>query len=345
MKTLIILALFAVSAMGLTTEKTASSELMSAQNINKVLKDAHKKFKGLKEGKNANYIPALDKVPSELFGISLVTPEGKVYEIGDTFHTFSIQSIGKVFTFATVLSEQGDSKIREKIGVLATGEPFNSINAIEKHEGKRQNPFVNPGAIATVSLIKGESDAVWSKMIGMFSSFAGKDLKVMDDVYKSETETNTRNQAIAKLMNAYGIIEKKPEQALDLYTRKCSIGVTAKDLAVMASTLANGGFNPVTQKQVIDQKYVKGILAVMSTAGLYDDAGSWLYDTGLPAKSGVGGGIIAISPGKFGVAAFSPRLDEAGNSVRAQKAINYIVKELNANPYDVQPQKAAALAE
>ena len=344
MKMVYLLIFFTLSFNSYTRETKETQVNLTSEKINSVLKEAHAKFKGVKEGKNADYIPALAKVPSELFGIALVTPDGKVYEVGDVKKEFSIQSIGKVFTLATVMNESGDKKVRENIGVVATGAPFNSITAIEAHEGKMQNPLVNPGAIATVSLIEGDADSAWSKILGSLSSFAGRDLKVMEDVYKSESETNTRNKAISYLMNAYGIIDKKPEQALDLYTRKCSIGVNARDLAVMASTLANGGKNPVTNKQVVEQEYVKGILAIMATAGLYDTTGNWLYETGLPAKSGVGGGLIAVAPGKFGVATFSPRLDEAGNSVRGQKAIQYIVEQLGANPYDVQPA-AEQLAE
>lgn len=341
MKALILFLFITLSAGGWSRETPKAGTEFSAAKIKSVLEKAHAKFKGLKEGENADYIPVLDKVPSELFGISLVTPEGETYSVGDSSHKFSIQSIGKVFTLATVMEQDGDKALMENIGFLATGEPFNSIVAIEKHQGKRQNPFVNPGAIATVSMVKGaSSDEIWNKMISAFSDFAGRKLSVDEKVYKSESETNTRNKAIAWLMNAYGVIKEKPEQALDLYTKKCSIAVDAKDLAVMASTLANGGKNPVTSKQVVKQEYVKGILAVMATAGLYDDAGTWLYNTGLPAKSGVGGGLIAVAPGRFGVAAFSPRLDEAGNSVRAQRAIEYIVDELNANPYDVQPAPA-----
>jgi glutaminase len=179
---------------------------------------------------------------------------------------------------------------------------------------------------------------VWAKIIGIHSDFAGRQLEVNQEVYKSESDTNQRNQAIGMLMAAYGLIKEKPAQATDLYTRQCSINVNAKDLAVMAATLANGGTNPVTKKKVLDPGHVPGVLAVMSTAGLYDDSGKWLFHTGLPAKSGVGGGIIAVSPGKFGIAAFSPPLDAAGNSVRAQKAITDVSNALGGNPYAPKPR-------
>ena len=196
------------------------------------------------------------------------------------------------------------------------------------------NPLVNPGAISATSMVKGATaDEVWKKIIGFHNDSAGRSLTVIQDVYKSESDTNQRNQAIGALMLAYGYIKNNWQQAVDLYTRQCSIGVNAKDLATMAATLAFGGKNPITSKQVLDPAKVPGVLAVMSTAGLYDDSGKWLYHTGLPAKSGVGGGIIAVSPGKFGIAVVSPPLDDAGNSVRAQRAITAISNALGGNPY------------
>lgn len=340
MKYLILFPLLASLNVGWArdTKSVQAAEPLSEERINSVLNDAYKKFKDLKKGANADYIPALKSVNSELFGIVLVTPDGRVFEKGDTAHKFSIQSISKVFTMAEVMEEKGTKAIEDSVGVLATGDVFNSIMAIEKNKGHKMNAFVNPGAIATTSMVSGKTaDEVWKKIITVQSEFAGRQLEVDQQVYKSESETNQRNQAIGMLMHAYDIIKDKPQQATDLYTRQCSIAVNAKDLAVMSATLANGGFNPVTKQQVVEQKYVKNILAVMSTAGLYDNAGEWLFTTGLPAKSGVGGGIIAVSPGKFGIATFSPRLDEAGNSVRGQEAIAYITEKLNANPYDVQP--------
>jgi len=194
--------------------------------------------------------------------------------------------------------------------------------------------MVNPGAIATTSMVKGATaDEVWAKIIRTYSDFAGRPLSVNQEVYKSESETNQRNQAIAELMYAYGRIKSNPQQATDLYTRQCAVSVNAKDLAVMAATLANGGTNPVTGKVLISPQETSEVLAVMATAGLYDDSGKWLFDTGLPAKSGVGGGIIAVSPGKFAIAVISPPLDQAGNSVRAQKAITDISNALHGDPY------------
>ncbi len=304
-----------------------------------IVNNAYNQFKALKEGKNADYIPALAKVDPNLFGIALVTVDGKVYTAGDIKTEVSIQSISKVFTMAQVIQEQGPDAIEKRIGVDATGARFNSIIAIEGVKvvsgagAPEMNALVNPGAISATSMVTGaNSDAVWKKIIGTYNDYAGRPLTVLQDVYKSESDSNQRNQAIGALMFAYGYIKTSWPQAVDLYTRQCSVGVNAKDLATMAATLATGGKNPVTGKQVIDAAKVPGVLAVMATAGLYDDSGKWLYHTGLPAKSGVGGGIIAVSPGKFGIAVISPPLDDAGNSIRAQRAITAISNALGGNP-------------
>jgi glutaminase len=311
-----------------------------APDAQKTVDAAYAKFKTLSEGKNADYIPALAKVDPNLFGIALVTTDGKVYTAGDVKTEVSIQSISKVFTMAQVIEEQGLESIEKRIGVDATGARFNSIIAVEAVKtvvgtgAPEMNPLVNPGAISATSMVKGASaDEVWKKIIGFHNDAAGRELSVLQDVYKSESDTNQRNQAIGALMLAYGYIKDNWQQAVDLYTRQCSIGVNAKDLGTMAATLAAAGKNPVTGKQVLDATKVPGVLAVMATAGLYDDSGKWLYHTGLPAKSGVGGGIIAVSPGKFGIAVVSPPLDDAGNSVRAQRAIAEISNALGGNPY------------
>ena len=319
--------------------RLAAADAPGKAEIDTALSTAHAAYKGLKEGKNADYIPALAKVPSQLFGIALVTVDGDVHTVGDVNELFSIQSISKVFTMAQVMQESGDKTVEESVGVDATGDVFNSITAVEKFKGHEMNAFVNPGAIAMTSMVQGgKADAVWAKILGIHSDFAGRRLEVNQEVYKSESDTNQRNQAIGMLMFAYGLIKANPAQATDLYTRQCSINVNAKDLAVMAATLANGGVNPVTKKKVIEATHVPGILAVMATAGMYDDSGKWLFHTGLPAKSGVGGGVIAVSPGRFGIAAFSPPLDAAGNSVRAQKAITDVSNALGGNLYAPQPK-------
>jgi glutaminase len=317
-------------------------------DVQKAVDAAHAKYRTLKEGKNADYIPALAKVDPNLFGIAVVTADGKVYTAGDVKTEVSIQSISKVFTMAQVIQEQGLDSVAKRIGVDATGARFNSIIAIEGVRtvvgtgAPEMNPLVNPGAISATSMVSGgSSDAVWKKIIGFHNDAAGRSLTVLQDVYKSESDTNQRNQAIGALMLAYGYIKENWQQAVDLYTRQCSIGVNAQDLATMAATLAFGGTNPVTKKQVMDPAKVPGVLAVMATAGLYDDSGKWLYQTGLPAKSGVGGGIIAVSPGRFGIAVISPPLDDAGNSVRAQRAIADISNALGGNPYAAKSAKGS----
>jgi glutaminase len=314
------------------------AQAQTPAEIQAALDAAHVKYQTLKEGKNADYIPALAKVDSNIYGIALVTTDGKVYTAGDIKSAVSIQSISKVFTMAKVIEEQGPEAIANTIGVDATGMRFNSIVSIEFSQkalgGPEMNSLVNPGAIATTSMVKGATrDEVWKSVLGFYSDFAGRPLSVDQEVFKSEAETNQRNQAIGYLMYAYGYIKANPLQATDVYTEQCSVSVNAKDLALMAGTLANGGKNPVTGKQVMKPANVPHVLAVMATAGLYDDTGKWLYRTGLPGKSGVGGGIIAVSPGNFGIAVISPPLDEAGNSVRAQKAIADISNALGGNPY------------
>ena len=308
---------------------------LQAANIQAALDAAYEKYKDLDEGANADYIPALAEVDSNVFGIVLVTVDGDVYSVGDVNTEVSIQSISKVFTMARVMEESGTDAILNNMGVDATGQVFNSIVAIEQYQGQQMNAMVNPGAITATSMIKGANEKeVWNTILETYNDFAGRKLSVMEDVYKSEAETNQRNQALAMLMYAYGRIEDKPIEATDIYTRQCSVGVNAKDLATMAATLANGGKNPVTGKKVISCGHIAEVLAVMATAGLYDDSGQGLFKTGLPAKSGVGGGILAVSPGKFGSAAISPPLDAAGNSVRAQKAIADISNALCGNPYE-----------
>jgi glutaminase len=312
----------------------AARVLQFPANVDAVLAAAYEKYKALKEGTNADYIPVLAKVDPNIYGIALVTLDGQLHTAGDIASEVSIQSISKVFTMALVIQERGPQAIVDTVGVDATGDAFNSIVAIEKHKGAEMNPPVNPGAITVTSMVTGATyDEIWNRIIACYSDFAGRQLSVKQEVYKSEAETNQRNQAIAMLMYAYGKIKDKPLQATDIYTKQCSVGVNAKDLAIMAGTLANHGKNPATGKQVLAPEYVPRVLAAMATAGLYDDAGKWLYATGLPAKSGVGGGLIAVSPGKFGIAVISPPLDKAGNSVRAQKAITDISNALHGNPY------------
>jgi glutaminase len=339
MKRVTILAAVLVLAASLAPAAAAQSP----EEIQKAVNAAYEKYKDLREGANADYIPALAKVDPKIYGIALVTPDGKVYTAGDVTSEVSIQSISKVFTMAKVIEERGLDAIVKRIGVDATGMRFNSIVAVEFAKkvlgGPEINPLVNPGAITATSMLKGASrDEIWKGLLGTYSDFAGRPLSVNAEVFRSESDTNQRNQAIGYLMYAYEYIKSDPMRATDIYTEQCSVNVNAKDLAAMAATLANGGKNPLTGKQVMKPGNVPGVLAVMATAGLYDNSGKWLYATGLPGKSGVGGGLIAVSPGKFGIAVVSPPLDEAGNSVRAQKAIADISSALKGNPYASTPR-------
>jgi glutaminase len=315
-----------------------AAPLPGDDDLRSAVNSAYQKTQTVTGGKNADYIPALAKVDPNIFGVALVTVDGRVFTSGDIKSEVSIQSISKVFTLALVLQQRGSKVVEDNIGVDATGQAFNSIVAIEQHKGQEQNPLVNPGAIATTSMVKGDTrPVIWNSILSYYSDFAGRPLKINAEVFKSEADTNQRNQAISMLEYAYGRIKDQPLRATDIYTEQCAVSVNAKDLAMMAATLANGGRNPVTGKVLVKPENIPEILAVMATAGLYDDAGKWLYKTGLPAKSGVGGGIIAVVPGKFGIAAISPPLDSAGNSVRAQAVIAELDRALGANPYAVTP--------
>ena len=316
------------------------TDLPSPAEIDAALQESFEEFKDLQEGRNADYIPELAAVDSSIFGIALVTAEGAVHTRGDFNSKISIQSVSKVFTMARVLEELGPLQVEDKIGVDATGMRFNSIIAVELQKGKEINPLVNPGALAATSLIPGEDyDAKWNNILQTHCDFAGAALDVNWPVYRSEAEHNLRNQAIAHLLFAYGRMYFDPIQTTDLYTRQCAINVDVTALGVMAATLANGGVNPVTGKKVVSPETVMYSLSVMATAGLYDNSGIWLFNTGLPAKSGVGGGLLAVCPGKFGIAVVSPPLDSAGNSVKGQKVIRLVVNKFQLEPYRIRPRQ------
>ena len=334
--TLTIFSLLLIFSFSTSYALDASSKnKLNAENISKVLNAAHEKFKDNKDGKNADYIKALAEVDSKLFGITIVTVDGKIYEVGDYTSEFSIQSISKVFTAAKAMQQHGAKAVQEKIGASATGLAFNSIIAIEQQPARSANPFVNAGAIASTSLIEAKDGTQrWETIKTNMDDFAGRKLDFNNKVYQSEVNDNKRNQAILKLLDAYGRMYADPLESTTIYTKQCSVNVSAHDLAVMGSTLANHGVNPVTNKKVIDPQYPQHVLALMATAGLYDGAGDWLYNTGTPAKSGVGGGIVAVVPGKLAIGVFAPPLDSIGNSVKGQLAASYIIKELGLNPYN-----------
>ncbi len=336
----LLFGLALLAGCGTSTPQTAPliavrpSAAPSGADVLAAVQEAHRRFAGDDKGENATYIPALSQADPKLFGISVVTIDGKSYEAGDTARPFPIQSISKLFTLAEVLREQGDTAIVEKIGVDASGQEFTSISAVERIESHAANPLVDAGAIATVSLVAGaNADERWKNILDALNRFAGRTLTLDDQVYRAQSAQSAKTLEIAKLLAANKRLYADPVTTVDVYMRQCSVDVTAHDLAVMGATIANGGTNPTTQVQAVAGTYVPKLLSVMSTAGLYDTTGSWMWKVGLPAKSADNGAIVAVAPGRFGVAVSSPPLDSAGNSVRAQKAIELIADKLGANVF------------
>ena len=304
------------------------------EQVQAIVQEAYDRFKGDTRGKNADYIPELGRVDSKLFGIAVVSTDNQSVAVGDVKTSFSIQSIAKVFSLALAMEESGADKVFEKIGSEPTGRAFNSPVAVVDMPTHTANPLVNAGAIATVSLISGKSETEkWNKILNFYGRVAGEKLVIIDDVYKSEAATNTGNKALSYLLAKYDRIYADPFQSVDVYTKECSVGVNALQLARMGATLANGGVNPATGEQVIKRENVPEILSAMMMAGLYDGSGGWAWHVGLPAKSGVGGGLVAVMPGKGAIAVFAPPLDEAGNSVKGQEVIQYVANRLDLNIY------------
>jgi glutaminase len=311
------------------TPYVSTGRLPSPEQVRALVAEAYERYKSTGEGTNSQVYPALARVPSELFGICVVGTSGNVYAVGDADYEFTIMSVSKPFVFALVCEALGQEEVRQRIGVNATGLAFNSLEGIERNPDGRTNPMVNSGAIATTSLVPGATfEAQWQFIHEGLSRFAGRSLPLNDEVYASASETNFRNQSIARLLQSYGRIYMDPAQATDLYTKQCSLNVSAKDLAVMGATLADGGVNPLTKERVVDASVCHYALAVMLTAGLYETSGDWLYDIGLPGKSGIGGGIVTVSPGKGGLGTFAPPLDAAGNSVKGQLVAKYLSQQL-----------------
>jgi len=316
----------------------STGNLPSPDQVQTLVNEAHRLFVDNREGQTSQVYPALGEVPPDLFGVSIVGVSGNIYEAGDCMHEFSIMSISKPFVFALVCEVIGVGEARAKIGVNATGYPFNSITAIERSPKGLTNPMVNSGAIATTSLVPGEThEEKWQFIYEGLSRFAGRPLPMNEEVLESASATNFRNQGIARMLQSVGAIYHDPTASVDLYTRQCSLNVSARDLAVMASTLADGGVNPLTKEQVVDSSVCHYVLAVMATAGLYDTSGDWLYDIGLPGKSGIGGGILAVSPGKGGLGTFAPRLDAAGNSVKGQLAAKFLSQQVGLDLFVSKP--------
>jgi len=298
------------------------------------LDDLHQKYQPLREGVVANYIPELAKVNPDLFSICVVTVDGQVYEVGDYSQLFTIQSISKVFVHGLALEDHGRDYVLTKVGVEPTGDAFNAI-VLDETSKRPYNPMVNAGAIATTSLIKGSGPTErLNRMLEMFQRYIGRDVYVDISVFMSERTTGHRNRAMAHLMLNFGMIDAKIDEALDLYFQQCSLMVNCRDLAVMAATLANKGVNPHTGERALDSRYIKDILSVMYTCGMYNFAGEWAYKVGFPAKSGVCGGIIAVIPNQMGIAVFSPLLDIRGNSVRGVKVCEELSQKFGLHLFE-----------
>ena len=294
------------------------------------LASAYAAFKSFNEGETAQYIPALASADPDRFGLVAMTVDGELLTAGETDVPFAIMSAAKPFTLALLLSQQGRDIAPERIGVEPTGLPFNALGGIDKSRGEPLNPMVNAGAITAVSLLQVESpEQRWPLILDYFGEFAGEPLELMGDVYKSVSSSNYRNRALVNLLQVNGWLGADPASTLDVYNKQSSLAVTARQLAVMGATLANGGVNPVTGRRVLEAELVDEVLSVMLLSGFYDESGRWAYDVGLPAKSGVGGGIVAIVPGRMALVAYSPRLSPAGNSVRGMRAIAQIAVEMN----------------
>ncbi|PZQ47038.1 MAG: glutaminase [Rhodovulum sulfidophilum] len=307
----------------------STGHLPPPDRVRRLVDEAHARFAPVADGTVSQVYPALAEVPAGLFGICVAGTEGTLHEVGDARHPFTIMSVSKPFVFALVCDLIGATGTRERLGANATGYAFNSTAGLERAPGGRTNPMVNAGAIAATSLAKGANrEERWRFLRDGLSRFAGRELAVNEAVYASATETNFQNRSLVWMLASRGRVYCDPLEALDLYTMQCALEVTARDLAVMGATLADGGFNPITRDQVVKPEVCHPTLAVMLTAGLYETSGDWLYEIGLPGKSGIGGGIVTVSPGKGGVGTFAPPLDAAGNSVRGELATQYLSTRL-----------------
>lgn len=297
--------------------------------------EAYNLYKDNTDGKNADYIPYLANIDSNLFGISICLLDGNTIRLGDSGYRFGIESVSKVHTAILVLRQYGADKLLEKIGADATGLPFNSIMAILLENDHPSTPLVNAGAIAANSMVKpvGDSAGKWKAIVDNITDLCGSAPELIDELYKSESDTNYNNRSIAWLLKNYNRIYDDPNLSLDLYTRQCSLGITAEQLSVCGATIANGGVNPVTKKTIFDCSLTSKITSLIATVGFYEHTGDWLYTSGIPAKTGVGGGVMGVLPGLFGISAFSPKIDASGNSVKAQLAIKHIMNKLQLSVF------------
>ena len=312
------------------------NKVITKAQIRQAVEDAYAECKSLSGGANANYIPYLANIDSNLFGVSVTLLDGTTIEYGDTAYKFGIESVSKVLTAILVLRQYGARTLLEKIGADATGLPFNSIFAILLENDHPSTPLVNAGAITACSMVQpvGDSQAKWTAIMNNFTDLCGSEATVIDELYKSESATNFNNRAIAWLLKNYNRIYDDVDMSLDLYTRQCSVGITATQLSACAATIANGGLNPVTGKQVFARELAPKITTLIASVGFYQNTGDWLYTSGIPAKSGVGGGVLGVLPGVLGVAAFAPPLDEAGNSVKAQAVVKNVMQRLGLGVFN-----------
>lgn len=316
----------------------STGHLPSAEQVRELVAEAHRRYRDNTEGQCSDVYPALARVAPQLFGLCVAGINGSSHGAGDVDQPFTLMSVSKPFIFALVCQALGPETARRKLGVNATGLPFNSAMAIDQSPDGRTNPMVNSGALATTSLVPGESpEARWRFIQEGLSSFAGRPLVLDEEVYDSATRTHHRNQGLAWLLHGLGRLETPPLLTTELYTRQCSLAVTARDLAVMGATLADGGVNPVTRLRVVDEEVCHHALAVMATAGMYETSGDWLYDVGMPGKSGIAGGIVAVAPGKGGLGTFAPRLDAAGNSVKGQLVARFLSRRLGLSLFSSSP--------
>lgn len=307
--------------------------------LQQAVNDAYQACKDIQGGENAHYIPYLANVPSNLFGICVTLPDGRQIKVGDYDYRFGIESVSKVFTAILILKQWGAEAVLKMIGADATGLPFNSIFAILLENDHPSTPLVNAGAITACSMVKpqGQFDDKWKAILDNIIDLSGSPAQVIDELYASESDTNFQNRSITWLLKDYGRIYDDPSGSLDLYTRQCSVGITAEQLAVTAATIANSGLNPVTKKQVFAPELAPKITSLIASVGFYQHTGDWMYASGLPAKTGVGGGVMGLLPGLMGLAAFAPPLDTAGNSVKAQAALRHIMHSLDLGIFHPQP--------
>ncbi|HIX26869.1 MAG TPA: glutaminase A [Candidatus Barnesiella excrementigallinarum] len=311
------------------------NKTISISQIEQAAREAHELYSKNLNGKNADYIPYLAHIDSNLFGISVCLLDGRTIEVGDTRYPFGIESVSKVYTAILVLRQYGADKLLSMIGADATGLPFNSIFAILLENDHPSTPLVNAGAIAACSMVQptGHSGKKWEAIVNNITQLSGSAPKLIDELYRSESDTNFNNRSIAWLLKNYNRIYDDPDLSLDLYTRQCSLGITAEQLSVCGATIANKGLNPKTDLQVFDPAFAPQVTSLIATVGFYEHTGDWLYTSGIPAKSGVGGGIMGVLPGVMGIAAFAPPIDNAGNSVKAQLAIKYIMNKLGLSVF------------